>query len=96
MVAIPAKCSSSVKDHIERGLREKYPFIDFDFKDNANIECPEARELEPNGANLGTINGDPVKALNPQIEGFHREANELFRTGLEREAIGHPISEQKR
>jgi hypothetical protein len=85
VVALPAKCSSSVKDHIERGLREKHPFIDFDFKDDANIKCPQARGLEPNGVNLGTINGDPVKALTAQIEGFHREANELFRIGLERE-----------
>ena len=78
MVALPAKCSLSVKDHIGRGLREKHPFIDFDFKDDAEIECPQARELDPNGVNLGTINGDPVKALAAQIEGFHREANELL------------------
>src|SRR5258705_13030239 len=53
VVALPAKCSSSVKDHIERGLREKHPSIDFDFKDDANIKCPQARGLEPN---LGTKN----------------------------------------
>ena len=85
VVALPAKCSLTVKNHIEKGLQEKHPFIDFDFEDDANIECPQARGLDPNGVNLGKINGDPVKALTVQMDGFHREANELFRIGLERE-----------
>jgi hypothetical protein len=86
VVAIPAKCSPSVRNHIAKGLREKYSFIDFDFEEDATIERPEGKSLERLGADLGMFNGDPDKPMEALLDGIFREANDLFRSALEAEA----------